>query len=146
MNIDNVQNGVVLDHIQAGKSMAIYHYLHLDALDCPVAMIQNARSAHMGKKDIIKIDTPMEIDLDVLGYLDANITVNVIRDGKLAEKKRVELPRKLVNVIRCRNPRCITTAEEQLDAIFLLSDPERHTYRCAYCDTATDKTFPDVRK
>ncbi|MBQ6206015.1 MAG: aspartate carbamoyltransferase regulatory subunit [Oscillospiraceae bacterium] len=146
MNIDNVQNGVVLDHIQAGKSMAIYRYLHLDALDCPVAMIQNARSAHMGKKDIIKIDTPMEIDLDVLGYLDANITVNVIRDGKLAEKKRVELPQKLVNVIRCRNPRCITTAEEQLDAIFLLSDPARHTYRCAYCDTATDKTFPDAGK
>ena len=146
MNIDNVQNGVVLDHIQAGKSMAIYRYLHLDALDCPVAMIQNARSAHMGKKDIIKIDTPMEIDLDVLGYLDANITVNVIRDGKLAEKKRVELPQKLVNVIRCRNPRCITTAEEQLDAIFLLSDPERHTYRCAYCDTATDKTFPNMGK
>ena len=146
MNIDSIQNGVVLDHIQAGKSMMIYQYLHLDALDCSVAIIQNARSDHMGKKDIIKIDTLMDLDLDVLGYFDANITVNIIRNGELAEKKRLELPRKLVNVIRCRNPRCITTAEEQLDAIFLLSDPERHTYRCAYCDTATDKTFPDMGK
>ena len=145
MNIDSIRNGVVLDHIQAGKSMVIYQYLHLDALDCSVAIIQNARSGHMGKKDIIKIDTPMELDLDVLGYLDANITVNIIRDGELVEKKHVEPPQKLVNVIRCRNPRCITTAEEQLDAIFLLSDPVRHTYRCAYCDTANDKTFPDVR-
>ena len=125
MNIDSIRNGVVLDHIQAGKSMEIYRYLRFNELDCSVA--------------IIKIDTPMEIDLDVLGYLDANITVNVIRDGKLAEKKRVELPKKLVNVIRCRNPRCITTAEEQLDAIFLLSDPERRAYRCAYCDTPSDK-------
>ena len=145
MNIDSIQDGVVLDHIRAGKSMVIYHYLHLDALDCSVAIIQNARSAHLGKKDIIKIDTPMELDLDVLGYFDSNITVNIIRGGELVEKKHVELPQKLVNVIRCRNPRCITAAEEQLDAIFLLSDPVRQTYRCAYCDTATDKTFPDVR-
>ena len=145
MNIDSIQNGVVLDHIQAGKSMVIYQYLHLDALDCSVAIIQNARSAHMGKKDIIKIDTPMELDLDVLGYFDANITVNIIRGGELVEKKRVEPPQKLVNVIRCRNPRCITMSEEQLDAIFLLSDPSRRAYRCAYCDTAADKTFPDVR-
>ena len=136
MNIDNVRNGVVIDHIQAGKSMTIYRYLRLNALDCPVAMIQNARSARMGKKDIIKIDTPMDLDLDALGYFDSNITVNIIRDGELVEKKHAELPEKLVNVIRCRNPRCITTAEEQLDAIFLLSDRERHTYRCAYCDTA----------
>ena len=146
MNIDSIQNGVVLDHIRAGKALTIYRYLHLDALDCSVAIIQNARSAHMGKKDIIKIDTPMELDLDVLGYLDTNITVNIIRDGQLAEKKHVELPAKLVNVIHCRNPRCITTAEEQLDAIFLLSDPERQVYRCAYCDTAIDKPFPDSRK
>lgn len=145
MNIDSIQNGVVLDHIQAGKSMLIYRYLHLDTLGCSVAIIQNARSGHMGRKDIIKIDTPMNVDLDVLGYFDPNITVNIIRDGELVEKKHLELPEKLVNVIRCRNPRCITTSEEQLDAIFLLSDPERHTYRCAYCDTATDKTFPDVR-
>ena len=95
----------------------------------------------MGKKDIIKIDSPMELDLDVLGYIDASITVNIIRDGKLKEKKHLELPQRLVNVIRCKNPRCITTAEPQLDAVFLLSDPGRHTYRCAYCETAIDKKF-----
>lgn len=95
----------------------------------------------MGKKDIIKIDSPMEVDLDVLGYIDANITVNVIRDGKRVAKKHVELPKKLVNIIHCKNPRCITMAEPQLDSIFLLSDAEKHTYRCAYCETATDKKF-----
>ena len=121
MNIDSIQNGVVLDHIQAGKSMDIYRYLHLDQLDCSVA--------------IIKIDSPMEVDLDVLGYIDANITVNIIRNGVRVEKKHLELPKKLVNVIHCKNPRCITVAEPQLDAIFLLSDPVKHTYRCAYCDT-----------
>lgn len=136
MNIDSIQNGVVLDHIQAGKSMDIYKYLHLDQLDCSVAIIKNVRSGHMGKKDIIKIDSPMDLDLDVLGYIDANITVNIIRKGELVEKKHLELPQKLVNIIRCKNPRCITVAEPQLDAVFLLSDPERHVYRCAYCDTA----------
>ena len=120
MNIDSIQDGVVLDHIQAGKSMDIYKYLHLDELDCSVAIIKNVRSGRMGRKDIIKIDSPMEVDLDVLGYIDANITVNIIH---------------------CKNPRCITVAEPQLDAIFLLSDPEKHTYRCAYCDTAKDKRF-----
>lgn len=141
MNIDSIQNGVVLDHIQAGKSMDIYKYLHLDELDCSVAIIKNVRSGRMGKKDIIKIDSPMEVDLDVLGYIDANITVNVIRDGKRVAKKHVELPKKLVNIIRCKNPRCITMAEPQLDSIFLLSDAEKHPYRCAYCETATDKKF-----
>ena len=141
MNIDSIQNGVVLDHIQAGKSMDIYKYLHLDELDCQVAIIKNARSEHMGKKDIIKIDSPMEVDLDVLGYIDSNITVNIIRDGKRVEKKHLELPQKLVNVIHCKNPRCITVSESQLDAIFVLSDAEKHTYRCAYCDTAIDKKF-----
>lgn len=139
MNIDSIQNGVVLDHIQAGKSMDIYKYLHLDRLDCSVAIIKNVRSGRMGKKDIIKIDTPLELDLDVLGYIDANITVNVIRDGVRVEKTHLELPQKLVNIIRCKNPRCITVAEPQLDAVFLLSDPARHTYRCAYCDTAKDR-------
>lgn len=139
MNIDSIQNGVVLDHIQAGKSMDIYKYLHLDRLDCSVAIIKNVRSDRMGKKDIIKIDTPLELDLDVLGYIDADITVNVIRDGVRVEKTHLEPPRKLVNIIRCKNPRCITVAEPQLDAIFLLSDPARHTYRCAYCDTAKDR-------
>ena len=139
MNIDSIQNGVVLDHIQAGKCMDVYNYLRLGDLDCQVAIIKNARSARMGKKDIIKIDSPMDSDLDVLGYIDANITVNVIRDGRHVEKKHLELPQKLVNIVRCRNPRCITMAEEQLDSIFLLSDASRHAYRCAYCDTPMDK-------
>lgn len=134
MNIDSIQNGVVLDHIQAGKSMQIYKYLHLDELDCQVAIIKNAKSGRMGKKDILKIDSPMALDLDVLGYIDPDITVNIIRDGKRVEKKHLALPKKLVNVIHCKNPRCITVAEPQLDAIFLLSDSEKHSYRCAYCD------------
>ena len=135
MNIDSIQNGVVLDHIQAGKSMEIYQYLHLDQLDCSVAIIKNARSGHMERKDIIKIDSPVELDLDVLGYIDPNITVNIIRDGKLVEKKHLELPEKLVNILRCKNPRCITVSEPQLDAIFKLSNRDRRIYRCAYCDT-----------
>lgn len=135
MNIDSIQNGVVLDHIQAGKSMEIYKHLHLDQLDCSVAIIKNARSGHMERKDIIKIDSPVELDLDVLGYIDANITVNIIRDGELVEKKHLELPEKLVNILRCKNPRCITVSEPQLDAIFKLSNRSRHSYRCAYCDT-----------
>ena len=139
MNIDSIQNGVVLDHIQAGKSMDIYRYLHLDKLDCSVAIIKNARSAHMERKDIIKIDSPLELDLDVLGYIDPNITVNIIRDGKLVEKKHLELPRRLTNVIRCKNPRCITVSEPQLDAIFLLSDRENRRYRCAYCEAEFSK-------
>ena len=139
MNIDSIQNGVVLDHIQAGKSMDIYRYLHLDRLDCSVAIIKNVRSGHMGKKDIIKIDSPMDLDLDVLGYIDAHITVNIIRDGELVEKRHLELPQKLVTIIRCKNPRCLTVSEPQLDAVFLLSDPEEHVYRCAYCDTAKDR-------
>ena len=134
MNIDSIHNGVVLDHIQAGKSMDIYKYLHLDELDCSVAIIKNVRSGRMGKKDIIKIDSPMEVDLDVLGYIDSNITVNIIRDGERVEKKKLELPRKLTNIIRCKNPRCITTAEAQLDSIFFLSNADKHTYRCAYCE------------
>ena len=134
MNIDSIQNGVVLDHIQAGKSMDIYKYLHLNLLDCSVAIIKNVRSGRMGKKDIIKIDSPVEVDLDVLGYIDSNITVNIIRDGVRVEKKHLELPAKLTNIIHCKNPRCITAEEPQLDSIFLLSDRERHVYRCAYCD------------
>jgi aspartate carbamoyltransferase regulatory subunit len=120
MKIDSIQNGVVLDHIQAGKSMDIYKYLHLDELDCSVAIIKNVRSGRMGKKDIIKIDSPVEVNLDMLGYIDPNITVNVIRNGERVEKKKLELPKKLVNLIHCKNPRCITTAESQLDAIEVL--------------------------
>ena len=136
MNIDSIQNGVVLDHIQAGKSMEIYKYLHLEQLDCSVAIIKNVRSSRMGKKDIIKIASPLDLNLDVLGSIDPNITVNVIRDGIRVEKKNLELPKKLVNIIHCKNPRCITTAEDQLDSVFFLSDAENHTYRCAYCETA----------
>ena len=134
MNIDSIQNGVVLDHIQAGKCMDIYKYLHLDELDCSVAIIKNVRSGRMGKKDIIKIDSPMEVDLDVLGYIDPNITVNIIRDGIRVEKKKLELPERLVNVTHCKNPRCITVAESQLDSIFVLADKENRVYRCAYCE------------
>ncbi len=136
MNIDSIQNGVVLDHIKAGKSMDIYRYLNLNELDCSVAIIKNVRSARMGRKDIIKIDSPVEVDLDVLGYIDPNITVNIIRDGIRVAKKHLELPHRLVNVIRCKNPRCITVAEPQLDAIFLLGGTDAQpSYRCAYCDT-----------
>lgn len=141
MNIDSIQDGVVLDHIKAGKSMDIYKYLHLDELDCSVAIIKNVRSRRMGKKDIIKIDSPMDVDLDVLGYIDAEITVNIIRNGKRMEKKHLELPAKLVNIIHCKNPRCITVAEPQLDAIFLLSDAQKHTYRCAYCEAEKKRKF-----
>ena len=141
MNIDSIQNGVVLDHIQAGKSMEIYQSLHLDELDCSVAIIKNVRSERMGKKDIIKIDSPMEVDLDVLGYIDPHITVNIIRDGREVEKKHLALPQKLVNIIHCKNPRCITVSEPQLDAIFLLSDPEKRSYRCAYCDTEKQRSI-----
>ena len=138
MKIDSIQNGVVLDHIQAGKSMEIYNHLKLDKLDCSVAIIKNVRSGQMGKKDIIKIDSPVNIDVDVLGYIDPNITVNIIQNGELVEKKHLQLPQKLVNIIRCKNPRCITVAEEQLDAIFLLHDAEKHTYQCAYCDAVRE--------
>ena len=134
MNIDSVQNGIVLDHIKAGACMEIYKYLKLDQLDCQVAIIKNAKSSKMGKKDIIKIDSPIDLDLDVLGYIDPDITVDIIKDGHLVEKKHLALPKKLVNVIHCKNPRCITTAETQLDAIFMRSDPEARTYRCAYCE------------
>ena len=135
MNIDSIHSGIVLDHIKAGRGMDVYRLLHLDELDCPVAYIRNVRSQAKGKKDIIKIDSVIDVDLDVLGYIDPDITVNVIRDGVRVEKKKLQPPQKLVNIIHCKNPRCITVVEPTLDAIFLLNDPEKHTYRCAYCDT-----------
>ena len=135
MNIDSILNGVVLDHIKAGNSMEIYKYLHLDQLDCSVAIIKNVRSGRMGKKDIIKIDADIPVNLDVIGYVDPGATVNIIHGGELTEKRAIEMPETLTNVIKCKNPRCITTAESQLDAIFFLSDAESHTYRCAYCET-----------
>ena len=114
MNIDSIKNGIVIDHIQAGKSMEIYDFLNLDELDCSVAIIKNVQSKKMGKKDIIKIDANLDVDLDALGYIDPNITVDIIKDGKLAEKKHLELPEKVVGVIKCKNPRCITTQEQEL--------------------------------
>lgn len=136
MNVDGITSGVVIDHITAGKSMEIYRYLHLDHLECPVAIIKNVKSSHMGCKDIIKIDdATFDIDLEALGYLDPGSTVNIIRDGKIVEKKHLALPEKLVNVIHCKNPRCITTVEPGIDHIFLLSQPDKRLYRCAYCET-----------
>ena len=139
MNIDSIQNGVVLDHIQAGKSMDIYRYLHLDQLDCSVAIIKNVRSGRMGKKDIIKIDRVLDLDWDVIGYVDPGITVNIIKDGKLAEKRQLKLPERITNVIRCKNPRCITSVEQELPQIFTLTDEETRTYRCLYCETKAEK-------
>lgn len=135
MNIDSIQRGIVLDHIKAGRSMQIYKYLHLDELTCSVAIIKNVKSDAMGRKDIIKIDDKIDVDLDVLGYIDPGITVNVIEDAKIVDKKHVALPEELKNIITCKNPRCITSAEPTLDQIFRLSDRARHMYRCIYCDT-----------
>ena len=136
LNISGLQEGVVLDHIQAGKSLDIYYHLGLDRLtDCQVAIIRNARSNKMGRKDIIKVEGPIDnIDLDVLGYIDHNITVNVIRDNKITEKKALKLPKKITNVIRCKNPRCITSIEQGLDQVFFLADEEKEIYRCQYCE------------
>ena len=134
LNVGRISEGFVLDHIEAGKSMDIYKYLHLDKLDCCVAIIKNARSEAMGLKDIIKIDDEIDIDLDVVGFVDPGTTVNVIKDGVVVEKKRLELPERLVNVIRCKNPRCITTVEPSLDQVFRLTDRARRIYRCIYCD------------
>jgi len=134
MNIDSIKRGIVLDHIKAGRSMDIYKYLHLNDLECSVAIIKNVKSAAMGRKDIIKIDDDISIDLDVLGYIDPGITVNIIEDGQIVEKKHLALPQQLTNVIRCKNPRCITSVEPALDQVFRLADPERRVYRCMYCD------------
>ena len=135
MNIDSIKNGIVLDHIKAGKSMQIYKYLGLDDMDCSVAIIKNAHSNKMGKKDIIKIDDTLNLNLDVLGYIDPDITVCYIKDSKIVEKRHLELPSRLVNVIRCKNPRCITSTDTDLDQIFRLTDPEHGVYRCAYCES-----------
>ena len=135
LNISGIQEGVVLDHIQAGKSMDIYRYLRLGELDCTVAIIKNAKSNKMGRKDIIKIEGPLDaIDLDVLGYIDHNITVNVIKNGEIVEKKELVLPKQIKNVIKCRNPRCITSIEQGLPHVFVLSDEKKEIYRCKYCE------------
>ena len=134
MNIGQIKDGIVLDHISAGNSMNIYNVLHLDKLDCTVALIKNAESAKMTKKDIIKISTLMDIDLDILGYLDPGITVNIIRDGEVAERRHVALPQRVVNVIKCKNPRCITSVEREIVHEFKLTDPAKKVYRCIYCE------------
>ena len=134
MKIGHIKNGIVLDHITAGNGMNIYNVLKLGELDCTVALIKNADSPKMGKKDIIKISTHMDIDLDILGYLDPGITVNIIREGEVAERRHVALPQKVVGVIKCKNPRCITSVEREIVHEFKLTDPVKKVYRCIYCE------------
>ena len=133
LNIDSLEKGLVIDHIQAGRSMEIYRVLELDKLDCSVAIIKNAKSEKYGKKDIIKIEGVMNIDLDVLGFIDDNATVCTIVNGKLQSKKKPPLPQRLVNVVSCKNPRCITSVED-VDQVFTLCDEKAHRYRCIYCE------------
>lgn len=134
LNIDSLEKGVVIDHIESGKSMEIYRVLELDKLDCSVAIIKNARSKKSGRKDIIKVEDRIDIDLDVLGFIDPNITVNIIDGGHIIEKKHLQLPERIVNVAKCKNPRCITSVEQELDHVFVLTDPEKGVYRCMYCE------------
>lgn len=139
MNIDSIKNGYVIDHIQAGKGMEIYELLRLNELDCQVAIITNAKSQKSGRKDIIKIDKEIPIDLETLGFIDHNITVNVVKDDKIVEKRKLSLPDKIVNVAKCKNPRCITSIEKDLDQIFILTDKEKEVYRCKYCEMSLKK-------
>ena len=134
MHIDSIRDGIVLDHIQAGRAMEIYRFLGLDSLDCSVAVIQNAPSAKLGRKDIIKIDQIMELDWDLIGYVDPSITVNIIKNGERVEKRQLNTPDIIKNVIRCKNPRCITSVEQELPQVFKLTDPAKRVYRCLYCD------------
>ena len=135
MNIDSIQNGVVIDHITAGLGMRLYELLGLASLDVSIALIKNVASKKMGKKDIIKIDADIELDLDVIGYVDPEATINIIKDGVLTEKRSIDMPETLTNVIKCKNPRCITSCEQELDHIFKLTDKTDKVYRCVYCET-----------
>ena len=135
MHVDSITNGIVIDHITAGKGMRIYHLLKLDTLDCSVAIIKNVQSRKMGKKDIIKIDADIQINMDILGYVDPDVTIDIIRDSKLVEKRSIDLPERLTNVLKCKNPRCITTTEQELEHVFRLTDKENRVYRCIYCET-----------
>ena len=135
LNISGLNEGIVIDHIQAGGAMKIYEYLNLEKLDCQVAIIKNARSSKMGKKDIIKIEGPLDIDLNVLGVLDHNITINIIKDNRIANKKFLELPDTVTNIIKCKNPRCITSAEQEVPHKSKLTDKEKRIYRCVYCES-----------
>ncbi len=135
LNVGKIEEGFVLDHIKAGRSLAIYHHLQLDKLDCTVAIIKNARSNKLGKKDILKVECDIDLlNLDVLAFIDHNITVNVIKDGVIVSKKELQLPREIKNVIHCKNPRCITSIEQELPHIFVLADEAKETYRCKYCE------------
>ncbi|MDO4478257.1 MAG: aspartate carbamoyltransferase regulatory subunit [Lachnospiraceae bacterium] len=135
LSIGELKEGFVLDHIKAGDAMTIYRDLKLGKLDCTVAIIKNARSGKMGRKDIIKVECPVDyLDLDILGFIDHDITVNVIKDSKIIEKKVLKLPKQIVNVISCKNPRCISTIEQGLDQVFILTDEENEVYRCKYCE------------
>ena len=134
MNVDSIQNGIVIDHIAAGSGMRLYRLLGLDKLDAPVAMLNNVSSGKLGRKDIIKIDSEKDVSFDIIGYVDPGATVNIIRDGKLVEKKRMALPERLENVIFCKNPRCITSTEQEILHVFRLSDRQKREYRCLYCE------------
>ena len=138
MKIDSIVNGIVIDHITAGQGMKLYNLLHLDRLDCSVAIIKNVHSGKMGKKDIIKVAESVDIDMDVMGYVDPNATINIIRNGELTEKKQIDLPEKLVNVVTCKNPRCITSTEQELPNVFLLTDKKNRIYRCRYCEAKAE--------
>lgn len=135
MIIGQIKNGIVLDHITAGMGMELYNVLGLDRLNCQVALIKNAESKKMGRKDIIKIDEAIDVDLDALGYIDSNITVNIIKDGKLVKRSHLEVPERVTNIIRCKNPRCITTTEQELPHVFQLTNREKKIYRCMYCES-----------
>ena len=140
MKIDSIVNGIVIDHIGAGRAMLLYKLLKLDKLqDHSVAMIMNVQSQKMGRKDIIKVDAAIDLDLDVIAYVDPHATVNIIRDEQLVEKKAIQLPEKLVNVVKCKNPRCISTTEQELPQVFLLTDRENAVYRCRYCETKAER-------
>ena len=139
MNIDSIKNGYVIDHIKAGRGMQVYNQLRLNELDCQVAIITNAKSQKSGTKDIIKIDKDIPIDLDVLGFIDHNITVNVVKDDTIIDKRKLSLPEKIVNVAKCNNPRCITSVEKDLDHIFILTDKENEVYSCRYCEMSLKK-------
>ncbi|MBQ8894647.1 MAG: aspartate carbamoyltransferase regulatory subunit [Clostridia bacterium] len=135
MKIDSIKNGIVIDHITAGRGMELYKLLKLDQLECSVAIIQRVHSNKMCCKDIIKIDADIDLDMDILGYVDPDVTVDIIRDGVLVEKRSIDLPTELRNVIFCKNPRCITTTEQELPHVFRLTDREKRIYRCIYCET-----------
>ena len=139
MKIDAIKNGLVIDHIRAGRALDLYRLLGLDNCDCTIALIKNVPSQKLGRKDIIKIDADIDLDLDILGFIDPEVTVNIIRDETIVEKKSIKLPERLTDVIKCKNPRCITSIEQELSHVFTLTDRERRVYRCLYCETQANQ-------